>query len=99
MAKNKICDLRDHLFETLEALKDKESPLDLDRAKAICNVAQTVINSAKVEVDYLRIAGEMLGQTMDIKTEFFAGHAPAVAGKAALPALPPASRSNGNGKR
>ena len=32
MAKNKIQDLRDHLFETLEALKDKDEPMDVARA-------------------------------------------------------------------
>ena len=55
--KNKIGDLRDHLFETLEALKDTESPMDLDRAKAISEVAQTIINSAKVEIDLLKVVG------------------------------------------
>jgi hypothetical protein len=57
MPKNKMSDLRDHLFETLEALKDKEQPLELDRAKAICAVADTLIESAKVEVQYLKVTG------------------------------------------
>lgn len=52
--KNKIEDLRDHLFATLEALQDDDKPMDIARAKAISTVAQTIINSAKVEVDYLR---------------------------------------------
>lgn len=73
MAKNTIADLRDHLFETLEALKDKDAPMELDRAKAICQVAQTLINSAKVEVEYIETAGELLGQTFpDLgEREFF----------------------------
>lgn len=54
MAKNKIDDLRNHLFETIEALKDKEAPMDLDRARAIAGVAQTIINSAKVEVEFAK---------------------------------------------
>lgn len=54
MAHNKMSDLRDHLFETLEALKDKDAPMDLERAKAVCSVAQTIINSAKVEVDLVK---------------------------------------------
>lgn len=57
--KNKISDLRNHLFETLEALKDKENPMDLDRARAISDVAQTIINSAKVEVDFMKQTGAM----------------------------------------
>lgn len=55
--RNKIDDLRNHLFATLEALQDKENPMDLERAKTIAVVAQTVINSAKVECDYLDITG------------------------------------------
>jgi hypothetical protein len=56
MAKNTVKDLRDHLFETLEALKDPEpdKAMPLERAKMICEVAQTIINSAKVEVDLLK---------------------------------------------
>jgi hypothetical protein len=54
MAKNKITDLRDHLFETLEALKDPDKPMELDRARAISQVAQTIIESAKVEVELVK---------------------------------------------
>lgn len=57
MAKNKISDLRDHLFETLEALKDKENPMELERAKMISSVAQTIINAAKVEVEMVNAVG------------------------------------------
>jgi hypothetical protein len=59
MANNKLSDVRNHLFETLEALKDDEKPMDIGRAKAIRDVAQTIINSAKVEVDFLEATGEM----------------------------------------
>jgi tRNA(His) 5'-end guanylyltransferase len=51
--KNKMTDLRNHLFETLEALKDADKPMDLARARAISDVAQTIINSAKVEIEFL----------------------------------------------
>jgi hypothetical protein len=64
MAKNKIGDLRDHLFETLEGLKDPDKPMELDRAKAICDVAQVIINSAKVEVDLVKaVSGCSPGST------------------------------------
>jgi hypothetical protein len=52
MAKNKIQDLRNLLFETMEKLMDDEQPMDLQRAETISHVAQTIINSAKVEVDF-----------------------------------------------
>ena len=59
--KNKIEDLRNHLFVTIESLLDEDSPMDIDRAKAISNVAQTVINSAKVEVAFLKTTGAIEG--------------------------------------
>ncbi len=51
--KNKIEDLRDHLFITLEKLGSGEMTIEV--AAAIANVAQVVVNSAKVEVDFLRV--------------------------------------------
>lgn len=55
--KNKIEDLRNHLFATLESLQDEEKPMDLERAKAIADVAQVIINSAKVEVEFINKVG------------------------------------------
>jgi hypothetical protein len=55
--KNNIDDLRDHLFETIERLKDEEDPMDLQRAKTIADVSQVIINSAKVEVDLVKHTG------------------------------------------
>lgn len=51
--KNKIEDLRNHLFEVIEQLKDEETPMDINRAKAVAHVAGTIIESAKIEVKYL----------------------------------------------
>lgn len=50
-------DLRSHLFATIEELRDKNKPMDIARAKAIAGVAKNVIDSAKVEVEYLRAIG------------------------------------------
>jgi hypothetical protein len=55
--KNKIEDLRNHLFAALEALQDEDKPMDIDRAKAIADVAQVIVNSAKVEVDFIKETG------------------------------------------
>jgi succinyl-CoA synthetase alpha subunit len=46
--------LRNHLFETLEALKDRENPMDVDLAHAISSVAGKIIESAKIETDRIR---------------------------------------------
>lgn len=59
--KNKIEDLRNHLFETIEQLKDKDNPMELDRARAIADVSQVIINTAKVEVAFLQAVGGRKG--------------------------------------
>ncbi len=63
MPRNKIDDLRNHLFATLEALQDPEHPMELERAKTIADVAQVLVNSAKVEVDFVRVTGRDEGST------------------------------------
>lgn len=54
MSKNNIETLRDHLFTTLEKLNDKDNPMDIQRADAIAKVSQVIINSAKVEVEFIK---------------------------------------------
>jgi hypothetical protein len=56
-----ITDLRSHLFDTLTALKDKEKPMEIERAKAVAEVAQVIINTAKVEVEFLHATGRKQG--------------------------------------
>lgn len=57
MSKHTLDELRDHLFATIAALRDADNPMDIARAKAVSDVAQTIINTAKVEVDRLRATG------------------------------------------
>lgn len=59
--KNKIGDLRNHLFATLEALQDEDKPMEIERAKTIADVAQVIVNSAKIEVDFIRATGRDKG--------------------------------------
>jgi hypothetical protein len=54
---NKIEHLRNHLFATLEGLRDKDNPMDIERAKAISNVANSIIETAKVEVKFIEAVG------------------------------------------
>jgi hypothetical protein len=53
MARNKLEDLRNHLFEVIEMLKDGD--MEIDRARAIADVAAQINNSAKTEVQYLSL--------------------------------------------
>ena len=54
---NKIEHLRNHLFATLEGLRDKDNPMDVERAKAISSVANSIIETAKVEVKFIEVVG------------------------------------------
>lgn len=58
---NDIKELREHLFATLRDLRSKDAPMDLDRAKAVAQVAGTLIDSARVEVDFLRVTWQSEG--------------------------------------
>lgn len=53
MPKNKLDDLRNHLFEVIEKLKDGD--INIDTAKAIKGVGDTIINSAKIELQFLQM--------------------------------------------
>jgi hypothetical protein len=55
--KNRIEDLRDHLFETIEALRDEDSPMELDRARTIADVARVIVDTAKAEVAFVNATG------------------------------------------
>lgn len=51
--KNKMVDLRNHLFDCLNRIKTKE--MTTEEAKAACQVAQTIINSARLEMDFMKM--------------------------------------------
>lgn len=55
MANNDINEVRDILFDTLRDLRNPDVKVDLDRAKLINDTAKHLIDTAKVENDYLRI--------------------------------------------
>jgi hypothetical protein len=64
MARNKISDLRDHLFAQLERLDDdqisaEQLQVELNKAKAVAQIGLVIINSAKLEVDYLKATGKI----------------------------------------
>jgi len=66
--------------------------MDIERARAICGVAKTLIDSARVEVAAIKAVGEIKGQDTDVDIEFF-GHA-----QRALPPAPPVSKPNGKAR-
>lgn len=53
-----IVALRQQLFASMQRLSaEKIDPKEIGRAKAIADTAQVIINSAKVEVDFIRATG------------------------------------------
>jgi hypothetical protein len=90
---NTIDDLRSHLFETLAALKDKDHPMELDRARSVADVAKVLVESAKVEVEFLKVTGALQG------TGFLPAGAPRpkrVSGQGDGPVAPVASTPAGD---
>ena len=53
-----INDVRSELMETLRALRDRANPMDIDRARAVAQVAGVLVDTAKVENDYLKLTGQ-----------------------------------------
>lgn len=50
--------LREHLLGTLADLRDRTNPMEPDRARAVAQVASVLVDTAKVEVDYLKASGQ-----------------------------------------
>lgn len=64
---NNIDTLREHLFATLAGLKD--GTINVETAKTMGEIGQVLINSAKVEVDFVRAngGGKSVFLTSDVK--------------------------------
>ncbi|MGH6627617.1 MAG: hypothetical protein ACRECD_13950 [Burkholderiaceae bacterium] len=53
-----INQLREHLMATLAGLRDRQNPMEPDRARAVAQVAGVLVDTAKVEIDYLKATGQ-----------------------------------------
>jgi hypothetical protein len=53
-----INELREHLMGTLASLRDRENPMEPDRARAVASVASVLVDTARVEVDYIKATGQ-----------------------------------------
>ena len=54
---NNISTVRQHLLDTLADLRNRENPMEIERARAVAQVASVIIDSAKVEVDFIKASG------------------------------------------
>jgi hypothetical protein len=57
--KNKIEDLRNLLFEQIEKLMDPDCDMEKEvfKSKSITSLASVIIESAKVEIDFIKMHG------------------------------------------
>lgn len=64
-----IDQLREHLMQTLAALRDREHPMEPDRARAVAQVAGVLVETARVEVEFIKAtngdSSRFLGQPAD----------------------------------
>jgi hypothetical protein len=89
---NHISTLRRHLLDQVRALRSasstEEVQREIDRSKAVAELAQAVVNTAKVEVDYLKITGQPSTPFLEVPPD--QQYLPDAAGKQGLP-RPPAN--------
>lgn len=62
-----INDLRESLFMTLDEFR--KGSRTADDVKAICEISQVIINTAKVEVDYIKTNGGGELDFLDLKVK------------------------------
>lgn len=59
---NHISAVRQHLLDQMKALRGAASPeaieRELGRSRGVSDLAQAIVNTAKVEVDYLKVTGQ-----------------------------------------
>lgn len=72
--KNKITDLRNHLFAQIERLGDEdlkgeELNAEISRARAIGQIAGQITDTARVEVDYIKVTGGTEGSEFLPRTD------------------------------
>lgn len=63
MARNKIEDLRNHLFAAMERLNDEDlTPeaveQEMRKAKALAGLSNAIIETAKIEIDFMKAIGQ-----------------------------------------
>ena len=58
MSNPHINDLRTELLATLRDLRNRTNPMEPDRARAVAQVAGVLVDSARVEVEYIKVTGQ-----------------------------------------
>jgi hypothetical protein len=69
---NHVSTVRKHLLDQMKALRGASSPEEIERelgrSKGVSELAQAVVNVAKVQVDYLKVTGQGSTPFLDAST-------------------------------
>ena len=57
MSSPHITQVRQSLLDTLADLRNRDNPMDVERARAVAQVAGVLVDTAKVEIDYIKATG------------------------------------------
>lgn len=60
-----ITQLRHHLLDTLADLRNRDAPMEPDRARAVAQVASVLVDTAKVEIEYLKVTDKQYSEFLD----------------------------------
>lgn len=82
MSNPHIDQVRQSLLDTLADLRNKEQPMDIERAKAVATVASVLVDTAKVENEYLKLSGQDRSQFLEAPADDLA-QVPRIDGPAA----------------
>ena len=69
-----IDQVRSALLATLADLRNQEKPMDIERAKAVATVASVLVDTARVENDYLKLTGQDQSRFMEIPADAAVAH-------------------------
>lgn len=65
MSNPHISELRTELLATLRDLRNRTNPMEPDRARALAQVAGVLVDSARVEVEYIKVTGQDTSNFID----------------------------------
>lgn len=60
-----ISELRTELLATLRDLRNRTTPMEPDRARAVAQVASVLVDTARVEVEYIKATGQDCSSFID----------------------------------
>jgi hypothetical protein len=66
--------VRKALIDTLADLRCKDNPMDIARARAVAEVATVLVDTARVENDYLKITGQDHSKFLELPPDTGVAH-------------------------